>query len=107
MADRQSEELALEVELPELEASELEVLELFEEAESPSLEPELESPDRFFFFPDLKSVSYQPPPFSRKPAADTFFTRALSLHFGQSVKGASLTFCRVSNSCPQFSHRYS
>ena len=28
-----------------------------------------DSPARFFLLPLLKSVSYQPPPFSRKPAA--------------------------------------
>lgn len=27
-------------------------------------------PVTFFFLPDLKSVSYQPPPFRRKPAAE-------------------------------------
>jgi len=64
-------------------------------------------PDRFFFEPDLKSVSYQPPPFNRKPAADTFLTSFGSLHSGQTLSGSSLTFCRVSNSCPQWSHRYS
>src|SRR3546814_20192793 len=29
------------------------------------------SPARFFLPPDLKSVSYQPPPLRRKPAAET------------------------------------
>ena len=36
----------------------------------------LSLPETFFFLPDLKSVSYQPPPFNRKPAADTFLTNA-------------------------------
>ena len=31
------------------------------------------SPDRFFFLPVLKSVSYQPPPFKRKPGAESNF----------------------------------
>jgi hypothetical protein len=31
---------------------------------------------RFFSLPPLKSVSYQPPPFRRKPAADTSFVSA-------------------------------
>jgi hypothetical protein len=96
--NRQLDELPDELEeLDELEVSELELDELLLESE----------PATFFFLPDLKSVSYQPPPFRRKPAADTFFTSAGLPHSGQSVSAASLTFCRVSNSCPQFSHRYS
>lgn len=46
----------------------------------------------FFFLPDLKSVSYQPPPLSLKPAADTFFVKLSLLHCGQVSNGASLNF---------------
>jgi hypothetical protein len=76
-------------------------------------EPELEvalllsDPDTFFFLPDLKSVSYQPPPFKRKPAADIRFTKLSLLQFGQIFNGSSLSFCIASSSCPQLSQRYS
>ena len=64
-------------------------------AELLSPEPAL-SPARFFLFPVLKSVSYQPPPFRRNTGAEIFFLRAGSPHFGQFSNGASLTFCRAS-----------
>ena len=42
--------------------------------ESVELEPEAPLvPETFFFLPVLKSVSYQPPPFSLKAAAETSF----------------------------------
>jgi hypothetical protein len=50
------------------------------------------SPETLRLLPDLKSVSYQPPPFSRNPAADTFFTNALCSHSGHVRNGSSLTF---------------
>jgi hypothetical protein len=98
----ESEVLLEELELELLDESEV----LLEELELELLELESE-PATFFFLPDLKSVSYQPPPFRRKPAAETFFTSEGFPHSGQSVSASSLTFCRVSNSCPQLSHRYS
>ena len=62
---------------------------------------------RFFLLPDLKSVSYQPLPFSRKPTAEIFFLSADVSHSGQSVNGASASFCITSSSWPQLSQRYS
>jgi len=56
------------------------------------------SPARFFFFPDLKSVSYQPPPDKRKPAAEICFFMLALPHAGQSTKGESLSFCKTSSS---------
>ena len=61
-----------------------ELLELSEELDDDDVPAEslldVEPPDSatFRFFPDLKSVSYQPPPFSLKPAAEIFLTSALS-----------------------------
>ena len=60
-----------------------------------------------FFAFVLKSVSYQPPPFKRKPAAETFLTRDLSPQLGHFTNGFSLIFCNSSNSCPQDLHAYS
>src|SRR3569833_3038435 len=54
-----------------------------------------------------KSVTYQPLPFNRKPAADTCFFNAGAPHSGQSVSGASLIFCNASSAWPQASQRYS
>lgn len=65
------------------------------------------APDTFFFLPDLKSVSYQPPPFRRKPAADIRLIKLSLLQFGQVFNGSSLSFCIASSSCPQLSQRYS
>jgi len=49
------------------------------------------SPARFFFLslPDLKSVSYHPPPFSRKPAAETNLVNSRSPQDGHSLRGSS------------------
>ena len=58
----------------------------------------------FFLLPDLKSVSYQPPPFSRNAAADTFFCILDLPQAGHFFSGLSLTFCRISSSCPQLAH---
>jgi len=66
--------------------------------------PLLESPLTFLRPPLLKSVSYQPPPFKRNPAADIFLIRLSLLQLGQAVSGASLIFCIVSNSCSQSVH---
>src|SRR5690625_1755124 len=54
---------------------------------------------RFLRLELLKSVSYQPLPFSRKPAAEIFLTNAGSAQAGQSTRGASLIFCNASHSC--------
>ncbi len=55
----------------------------------------------------LKSVSYQPDPLSRNPAADTSFLSAGSSQEGQSRSGSSLIFCITSWRYPQASHSYS
>jgi hypothetical protein len=71
------------------------LLELVDEpsdAEPDSVERESEDPERLRFSPDLKSVSYQPPPFRRNPAAEIFFTSLASPQDGQSFKGSSLIF---------------
>src|SRR4030095_15418935 len=57
--------------------------------------------------PPLKSVSYQPPPFSRKRGAETRLRNAGLPHAGQSFSGASLSFCSASSVWPQDSHSYS
>ncbi|GIS52028.1 MAG: hypothetical protein Ct9H90mP27_5190 [Gammaproteobacteria bacterium] len=75
-----------------------------EELSPPDFSSEL---DTFFFFPDLKSVSYQPLPLNLKPAADIFFRNFLAPQASHFFSGASLTFCKVSNSCPQLSQIYS
>ena len=77
--------------------------------EAPFEELDLEdsSPITFFFLPLLKSVSYQPLPLSRNPAADMSFLSALSLQEGHSNNGASLIFCNLSISYPHDSQRYS
>ena len=59
---------------------------------------ELSAGATFFLPPDLKSVSYQPPPFKRKPAADIFFFNPSAAHSGQLTSGASLIFCKTSSS---------
>ena len=59
---------------------------------------ELSAGATFFLPPDLKSVSYQPPPFKRKPAADIFFFNPSAAHSGQITSGASLIFCKTSSS---------
>src|SRR5215213_6266230 len=48
----------------------------------------------------LKSVAYQPFPFSWKPAALTCFSKVGLAHFGHFVSKGSLTFCRYSSSNP-------
>ena len=57
--------------------------------------------------PPLKSVAYQPPPFSWKPAAVSSFCSAGLPQAGQSVSGGSVTFCRTSCSWPHALQRYS
>jgi hypothetical protein len=78
--------------------------ELFDEVSEPEPEPESEpdvpelpvglglSPATFFFLPVLKSVSYQPPPFKRNPAADTSLLSIGSLQIGQTFSGSSESF---------------
>jgi hypothetical protein len=63
------------------------------EPDDPELPVELGlSPATFFFLPVLKSVSYQPPPFRRNPAADTSLLSIGSLHIGQTFSGSSESF---------------
>ena len=62
---------------------------------SPADEPA--SPARFFLLPLLKSVSYQPPPFSRKPAALILRFSCGSPHCGQTDRGSSEIFCSFSS----------
>jgi len=88
----------------ELEELESEVLEL--DSDPPELS-EFSEPDTFFLLPDLKSVSYQPLPFSLKPAAEIFLIRLSFPHSGQSTSLSSLSFCIASSSWSQLSHRYS
>ena len=69
----------------------------FESLDDVVAEPDAPSAEvTFFLLPDLKSVSYQPPPLRRKPAAEIFFFRASAAHSGQVTSGGSLTFCRTS-----------
>jgi len=68
--------------------------------------PDFESDlDSGFLPPSRKSVTYQPEPLSWKPAAVTCFSRLGLPQDGQSVRSASLTFCRASCSKPQAAHR--
>lgn len=57
-----------------------------------------------FLLPVLKSVSYQPPPLSRKLAAETSFFNVGLWHSGHSTRGASLIFCKASNVALQLVH---
>jgi hypothetical protein len=52
-----------------------------------------------------KSVTYQPVPFSWKPAAVSCFLNVLFPQDGHSVSGASDTFCNTSLLKPQSSQR--
>ena len=65
------------------------------------------SPDRFFFLPVLKSVSYQLAPFKRNAGADSCFFSSAFWQAGQFVSGASLNFWMVSSAWPQAAHWYS
>jgi len=55
--------------------------------------------------PLRKSVTYQPVPLSWNPAAVSCFLKVLLAQDGQSVKGASDTFCNTSLAKPQDSQR--
>src|SRR6476619_1412754 len=55
----------------------------------------------------LKSVAYQPLPFSWKPAAVSIVANVGLPHAVHTVTGGSLTFCRNSCWCPQLVQRYS
>ena len=81
------------LELPELESPEL-----------PEFEAEESELDTFFFLPVLKSVSYQPPPERRNPAADTSLLSADSSQLGQTFNGSSEIFWSFSSLCSQASH---
>lgn len=56
---------------------------------------------------DLKSVSYQPLPLRRNPAADTNLRNAGLPQFGHCVSAGSLIFCSASRWWPQARHWYS
>ena len=60
----------------------------------PLLDSPLDSllPATFFLSPDLKSVSYQPPPFNRNATAEIFFLNRSLPHAGHRVSGASDIF---------------
>jgi hypothetical protein len=55
----------------------------------------------------LKSVAYQPEPFSWNPAAVTSLLKVGFSHSGQIDRGGSETFCRYSLWNPHDAHRYS
>ena len=55
--------------------------------------------------PPRKSVAYQPDPFSWKPAAVTCFEKLSAPQAGQTVSGASDSFCSTSLAWPQAPHR--
>ena len=57
------------------------------------------------FEPLRKSVTYQPEPFNWNPAAVSCFLNFASPQAGQSVRGASETFCSASFAKPQASQR--
>src|SRR5690606_31803916 len=80
--------------LPPLSASEL-------EAAPESAPSDLPLPLPLFLPFDLKSVSYQPVPLRRKPAAEIFFFRLASPQDGQKTSRSSEIFCSASSSCPQ------
>ena len=65
------------------------------------------SPLRLRLLPVLKSVSYQPWPFSRKRGADIRRFNAGCPHSGQSFNGSSETFCNASSICWQLVQAYS
>jgi hypothetical protein len=65
------------------------------------------SPARFFLPSFLKSVSYHPAPFSRNAAALILRRNCGSPHCGQTLSGASESFCRFSVSALQLWQRYS
>src|SRR5690606_22560885 len=73
-----------------------------------SLPPSTESTSlRFFSLSDLKSVSYQPPPFRRNDGADMSRTSVRLPQSGHFLRGGSETFCSASTSWPQDLQRYS
>lgn len=75
-------------------------------AELPDGLPEAESATlRLLLF--LKSVSYQPLPFRRKPAAEIRRCKVAFPQAGQSLNGSSLMRCSFSSSWPQELQRYS
>src|SRR6185436_14800365 len=60
-----------------------------------------------FLPPLLKSVAYQPEPFSWKPAAVSCLAYFFLPQAGHFVSAGSESFCRWSSWCPQASQRYS
>jgi hypothetical protein len=63
-----------------------------DEPESEEPGEALSEPLTFFFLPVLKSVSYQPAPFKRNPAAEISLLSFGSLHAGQSLRASSESF---------------
>ena len=93
---------------------ELLVLEVLVLLEPPELLSELDDADgapppsaRLRLPPDLKSVSYQPPPLRRKPAADICLVSAGLPQAGQSVAGGSDMRWEISDCLPHSVQKYS
>jgi hypothetical protein len=91
------DDVSLDVPLDDELFDELSEPEPESEPESEPDDPELPagsglSPATFFFLPVLKSVSYQPLPFRRNPAADTSLLSIVSLQIGQTFSGSSESF---------------
>jgi len=78
----------------------------------PEVEPELapllpSSPERLRLPSFLKSVSYQPLPAKRNPAAETVLYNSGFPQLGQSTQSGSDSFCSLSVSSPQARQLYS
>ena len=80
---------------------------LVDDSDLPSAFLDAAASATFFLLPDLKSVSYQPPPLRRKAAAETNFFMADLPHSSHFLSGLSLIFCKTSISKPQLVHWYS
>lgn len=65
------------------------------DALSPAASPPSAAPSApaFFWPPSRKSVTYQPDPFNWKAGAVSFRAKPFPLHDGQTVSGASDSFC--------------
>ena len=76
------------------------------DAPADSVDPVLGSVGSSLFLPEpsLKSVTYQPVPFSWKPAAVSCFLKVALPQAGQTVNSGSDIFCKTSLACPQVSH---
>ena len=76
--------------------------------EAPSPDEDVPPPSaRLRFPPDLKSVSYQPPPLSLNPAADICLVSAGLPQAGQSVAGGSDIRWEISDCLPHSVQKYS